>query len=412
MKAIRVHQLGKQYRLGAAAKAERNLTETLLASLKGIANLFRGRSASTTEFWALRDVSFEVEPGEVVGIIGRNGAGKSTLLKLLSQITEPTTGRAELRGRLGSLLEVGTGFHPELTGRENIFLNGSILGMSRAEIQRHFDEIVAFADLEKFLDTPVKRYSSGMYVRLAFAIAAHLQPEILILDEVLAVGDAQFQKKCLNKMKDVSRDGKTVLFVSHDLSAIRRLCKRAILLSQGKLIADGDTDSVASTYLNTEAQLVQPGQRIDLSKLPRRGSKEVIFTGISISGNETEPNAPLRTYAQLNAQLYLEADRERIVDGISLILFDRGGYKLINADTIRLEREWTLKPGENQLHFRIQSLPLQPGIYVLGLWLARRPGTIFDYLEYACEVEVLSALGDEKPRPIGDGVVACEFDVL
>ncbi|MFO0941624.1 MAG: ABC transporter ATP-binding protein [Pirellulales bacterium] len=203
------------------------------------------------EFWALRDVSFDVEQGQVVGVIGRNGAGKSTLLKVLSRITEPTRGRITLRGRVASLLEVGTGFHPELTGRENIFLNGAILGMGRREILRKFEEIVAFAEVEKFLDTPVKRYSSGMYVRLAFAVAAHLEPEILIVDEVLAVGDAHFQKKCLGKLKDVTGHGRTVLFVSHNMAAIKSLCTRAILLSAGKLKESGDVNFVCDKYLQS-----------------------------------------------------------------------------------------------------------------------------------------------------------------
>ena len=213
----------------------------------------RGRQAFQTreveEFWALQDVSFEVKQGEVLGIIGRNGAGKSTLLKILSRITEPTAGRVTLRGRVASLLEVGTGFHPELTGRENIYLNGAILGMSRAEIRRKFDEIVAFAETEKFLDTPVKRYSSGMYVRLAFAVAAHLEPEILVVDEVLAVGDAEFQKKCLGKMSEVARGGRTVLFVSHNLSAVTQLTDRAILLSGGRILQSGRSSVVVQLYL-------------------------------------------------------------------------------------------------------------------------------------------------------------------
>jgi lipopolysaccharide transport system ATP-binding protein len=209
------------------------------------------RAPCSEEFWALRDVNLEIKQGEVVGIIGRNGAGKSTLLKILSRITEPTAGRIHLKGRVASLLEVGTGFHPELTGRENIFLNGAILGMTRLEIKRKFDEIVAFAEIDKFLDTPVKRYSSGMYVRLAFAVAAHLEPEILIVDEVLAVGDASFQKKCLSKMQDVGKNGRTVLFVSHNMPSICRLCERAVLLSEGRVIQDGSMEKVVRGYLNS-----------------------------------------------------------------------------------------------------------------------------------------------------------------
>src|SRR5258706_1479763 len=206
------------------------------------------------KIWALRDVNFEVEPGEVVGIIGRNGAGKSTLLKILSRVTDPTGGRVELYGRLGSLLEVGTGFHPELTGRENVFLNGAILGMRRAEIARKFDEIVAFSEIEKFIDTPVKWYSSGMYLRLAFSVSAHLEPEILILDEVLAVGDTGFQIQCFNKMQEIRRDGRTILFVSHSMQSVNRLCQRAIYLSDGRIVDDGPAKAVADTYLGSGLQ--------------------------------------------------------------------------------------------------------------------------------------------------------------
>jgi len=253
--AIKVEGLGKKYLLRHQATGGRYATfrDVLAEKAK---SLFRTRHSplvtrhSVEEFWALQDVSFEVKPGEVVGIIGRNGAGKSTLLKLLSRITEPTTGQIRLRGRVASLLEVGTGFHPELTGRENIFLNGAVLGMHRSEIRKRFDEIVDFAEVEKFLDTPVKRYSSGMYMRLAFAVAAHLEPEILIVDEVLAVGDAQFQKKCLGKMQDVSlKEGRTVLFVSHQIAAITRLCKQALWLDGGKAKDYGLASLICSGYL-------------------------------------------------------------------------------------------------------------------------------------------------------------------
>jgi len=277
--AISVRSLGKLYQLGerrvgyktlreslaalfshsravASAQAEgRAVAHSAKAEGRAVAHSAKpesravARSAKAETFWALKDVSFDVHRGEIVGIIGRNGAGKSTLLKILSRITDPTTGEVELSGRTGSLLEVGTGFHPELTGRENIFLNGAILGMKRAEIAARFDEIIAFAGTEKFLDTPVKYYSSGMYMRLAFAIAAHLEPEILIVDEVLAVGDAEFQKKCLGKMGDISKSGRTILFVSHNMQAIARLCKRAILLQNGAIVKDGDAAEVTNIYL-------------------------------------------------------------------------------------------------------------------------------------------------------------------
>src|SRR5690242_5907996 len=247
---IRVQDLGKQYHIGGPTSAYSTLRESIMElARKPLRSIRRNGDEST--IWALKDLSFEIAPGEAVGIIGRNGAGKSTLLKILSRITEPTIGRAELYGRVGSLLEVGTGFHPELSGRENIFLNGSILGMTRREIESRFDEIVAFSEIEKFVDTPVKRYSSGMYVRLAFAVAAHLQPEILIVDEVLAVGDYAFQQKCLNKMQDVSTGGRTVLFVSHNMGAISRLCQRCIVLDQGRIVASGPTAEAVQTYMTS-----------------------------------------------------------------------------------------------------------------------------------------------------------------
>ncbi|MGH2414263.1 MAG: ABC transporter ATP-binding protein, partial [Microcystaceae cyanobacterium] len=257
---IRVENLSKKYIIGHQSEersryvtlrdAIANSTKSLVQKIQNPKYKIQNHSE---EFWALKDVSFEVKQGEVIGIIGRNGAGKSTLLKILSRITEPTSGHISLKGRVASLLEVGTGFHPELTGRENIYLNGAILGMSRAEIKRKFDEIVAFAEIEKFLDTPVKRYSSGMYVRLAFAVAAHLEPEILVVDEVLAVGDAAFQKKCLGKMGDVAtQEGRTVLFVSHNMIAITQLCKRSILLKQGKLVEQNVTNKVIQSYFGEQ----------------------------------------------------------------------------------------------------------------------------------------------------------------
>lgn len=247
---IEVDRLGKRYRIGAHKEPYLSLRDEVMKLFSPAARRAR---KNEQEFWALKDISFSVEEGDAVGIIGRNGAGKSTLLKILSQITPPTEGHITMRGRVASLLEVGTGFHPELTGRENIFLNGAILGMSREEIKRKFDEIVAFAEIEKFLDTPVKRYSSGMYVRLAFAVAAHLEPEILVVDEVLAVGDAEFQNKCLGKMDEVAKGGRTVLFVSHNMAAISRLCSKAILLRSGKVEISGSTEDAIARYLEQSA---------------------------------------------------------------------------------------------------------------------------------------------------------------
>lgn len=280
--AIRVEGLGKRYRL--VHGQERVAYKTLRDSVMNfVASPFK-RKGSVEEFWALSDVSFEVQPGEVVGIIGRNGAGKSTLLKVLSRITKPTTGRVEINGRVGSLLEVGTGFHPELTGRENIYLNGSILGMSHKEISKKFDEIVAFAEVEKFLDTPVKRYSSGMYVRLAFAVAAHLEPEILIVDEVLAVGDAAFQEKCIGKMQHVASCGRTVLFVSHQLGSLRKLCTRGVVFEAGRVGSQGRIEESLSYYLKA---IEQNADTDLLRRTDRKGNGQVRLTGVTVRQTHT-----------------------------------------------------------------------------------------------------------------------------
>jgi lipopolysaccharide transport system ATP-binding protein len=277
---IKVEHLSKRYRIGARQRhtsLREALVEMVRAPLDRIGN---GRNSAAENIWALNDVSFTVAPGEVIGIIGRNGAGKSTLLKILARVTKPTKGRVALNGRVGSLLEVGTGFHSELTGRENIYLNGAILGMTREEIKRKFDEIVAFAETDQFLDTPVKHYSSGMIVRLAFAVAAHLEPEILIIDEVLAVGDFAFQKKCLGKMNEVAKAGRTVLFVSHDISAVNALCERAILLHEGSILVTGPTRDVSAHYLDRANKLYSP---ITWADSPRENSDEIQLLSVKMN---------------------------------------------------------------------------------------------------------------------------------
>jgi lipopolysaccharide transport system ATP-binding protein len=280
---IKVEGLSKQYILNKSLELETDLlTSKLLSRLRNIKNATKKKE--TQDFWALKDVSFDVKQGDRVGIIGRNGAGKSTLLKILSRITPPTKGRIELNGRIASLLEVGTGFHPDLSGRENIYLNGSILGMTKSEIDRKFDEIVAFSEVEQFLDTPVKRYSSGMYVRLAFSVAAHLESDVLIVDEVLAVGDSIFQRRCIDKMMAIANDGKTLFFVSHNLSSVSALCDRAILLDKGQLIGDGNVSSTIEKYNNL---YLLKGQKIDLTNIERTtGNQELIFEWIEF---EKEP---------------------------------------------------------------------------------------------------------------------------
>lgn len=296
--AIHCEGLGKQYRIGEREryKALRDtLSDAACAPFRKISSMFKGGKSAPTNahntFWALKDVSFDVKHGEVVGIIGRNGAGKSTLLKILSRITKPTQGHVKINGRVGSLLEVGTGFHPELTGRENIFLNGTILGMKKREIERKFDEIVAFAEIEKFLDTPVKRYSSGMYVRLAFAVAAHLEPEILVVDEVLAVGDMHFQKKCLGKIGEVAKHGRTVLFVSHNMTAVQNLCDRSVWLHEGRVVEDDSTNKVVSNYLRTSFSNLTEREWHDSASAP--GNETVRLRRIAVRPVNGSPNDPI-----------------------------------------------------------------------------------------------------------------------
>jgi len=366
--AIRVEGLGKRYRLNRNAERAgyRTLRESLVDTIS--APFRRKKESSTEDFWALDDVSFEVQPGEVVGIIGRNGAGKSTLLKILSRITKPTKGRVEINGRVGSLLEVGTGFHPELTGRENIYLNGSILGMGRKEIERKFDEIVAFAEVEKFLDTPVKRYSSGMYVRLAFAVAAHLEPEILIVDEVLAVGDAGFQKKCVGKMSDLATIGRTILFVSHQMGAVQSLCTHAIMLNNGSVRSAGAKETVIKNYLAEEHTEFVPEEWNTVNV--GRSRDRAWFTGFSYKSSE--PLAGNHLYPDGPAEFTLEIAAREVIRPlyISLSLLDRFDTPLVKADSVRLPDRFQLREGKNRFRLTIESLHLNPGSYRLSLWLA------------------------------------------
>ena len=329
--AIHVEDLSKQYRIGAHQK-NRNLREALRDAFKApfsrVGKLLRGPAAGVSDLdeaiWALNEVSFEVKQGEAVGIIGRNGSGKSTLLKIISRITEPTKGFAEMRGRMGSLLEVGTGFHPELTGRENIYLNGAILGMNKGEIRQKFDEIVSFSGVEKFIDTPVKHYSSGMYLRLAFAVAAHLEPEILIVDEVLAVGDAQFQKKCLNKMQDVGREGRTVLFVSHNMQAITRLCNRAILLEEGSVLLDGPSHQVVGSYVNEGRRVTALREWRDSVKAP--GGEVARLRAVRVKTEDDH----ITDVVDIRQPVILEMDYEVIKPGRVLLPY----FELFNEEGV------------------------------------------------------------------------------
>ena len=405
---IRAEGIGKRYRLGETISRSDLLTEAISAAAVRPFRRLRGRANGAAadherDFWALRNVSLEVEDGEVLGVIGRNGAGKTTLLKILSRITEPTEGMIDLYGRVGSLLEVGTGFHPELTGRENVYLNGAILGMSRVEIARKFDEIVAFAEVDQFLDTPVKRYSSGMYVRLAFAVAAHLEPEILIVDEVLAVGDVAFQRKCLGKMEDVGREGRTVLFVSHNMAAVSNLCSRAILLEEGRVIAEGATDAVIGRYL----QLSDAEGSVSLHDRPdRQGSGSLRIERIAFfdaSGREIPSVA-------VGAPLTIELDYSGAAPHRNVVValgFDTLlGQRVTKLDTQLAGTELEEIPPAGTIRCSIPAVPFNAGRYHVTVFVSVG-GTIADWVRRAVSLDVVASDFFGSGRSLGtqDGIV-------
>jgi lipopolysaccharide transport system ATP-binding protein len=357
---VQAKGIGKQYRLGANTGGYESLRETLSSFFR------RGGKKSEEEFWALRDVSFDIVPGEAVGIIGRNGAGKSTLLKILARITAPTRGEVVLRGQVASLLEVGTGFHPELSGRENIFLNGAIMGMKAAEIRARFDEIVAFAEVERFLDTPVKRYSSGMYVRLAFAVAAHLTPDVLIVDEVLAVGDAAFQRKCLNRMESVATQGRTVLFVSHNMAAVTRLCRRAILLKAGSIRADDDVHRVVGAYVGgvggdspAEADLTENGRP--------PGSEDVKLLGARIL-SDGQVSAQIDIRKPIDVEIDFQVLQERLALHPAIHVHNEEAQCVfVSSDGFMEDRRRPLPPGRYRKRCRIPGNFLAEGMFSVDI---------------------------------------------
>lgn len=383
---IKVEGLSKLYYLGGSGAAYSTLRETVMEVARKPLRYLRSGNNNSQTLWALKDVSFEVMPGDVVGIIGRNGAGKSTLLKVLSRIVEPTTGRVELYGRVASLLEVGTGFHPELTGRENIFLNGSILGMTRKEIESKFDEIVAFAEVEKFIDTPVKRYSSGMYVRLAFAVAAHLEPEILVVDEVLAVGDASFQKKCLGRMRDVASMGRTVIFVSHNMAAVSSLCSNAMVLWEGKVEYPlGSVEGAVQQYLSQVHKITK--QKL-AERTDRQGNGRVRiddFATFDGQGNELEY---LATGQEVDFRIYYSA-KENNVRNVSVAIglsSNAGGFVSMLGNNIAGESFETIAR-DGYFTCKIKKLPLMPGNYTAGL-IVRSNDVILDWIQQAVTLVV------------------------
>lgn len=418
--AISVEKLSKCYLVGhetARSQGYKTLRETLTHSVRNAGrkalDMARGRQIiqgdEIEEFWALKDVSFDVKRGEVVGIIGRNGAGKSTLLKILSRITEPTKGKATIRGRVASLLEVGTGFHPELTGRENIYLNGAILGMTRREIKRKFDEIVDFAEVEKFLDTPVKRYSSGMYVRLAFAVAAHLEPEILVVDEVLAVGDAQFQTKCLGKMQDVAQGGRTVLIVSHNMPMIKSLCTRTIVLSAGVLVNDTDVESGIQAYLS-DAKSVEGSCSLGDRK-DRMGDGRLRFRDAYLLGTGGAKNV---LYMGEETQIVLEYSTTEPIKkcDISIHIENVWGQVVLRLATRETAVPFNDMGGEGTIICSIPKLALLPGKYYVLLAASVPPAYEYlDYISHAAAFEVVEydIYGSGKVPEFGTFFTECAW---
>ena len=384
--AIRVEKLSKQFKIGVGKVQHNTLRDQIAGGISSIIRSRRSLSGIRTEtFSALTDVSFEVKKGEVVGIIGRNGAGKSTLLKILSRITEPTSGFADIHGRVASLLEVGTGFHPELSGRENIYLNGAILGMKRVEIARKFDDIVDFAEVGQFIDTPVKHYSSGMYVRLAFAVAAHLEPEILLVDEVLAVGDTAFQKKCLGKMGDVARDGRTILFVSHNMAAVASLCSGAHMLAQGRRVCSGNTSDVIAAYLSS-FQLSSRATVLD--RRDRKGNGKVTFTDVEFLSETGTPVEVIQSGQDVVFSVGYKSSETNLRNvEVSVELVAQSGQCMLIMNSEMVGVTFDLIPSTGRFNCRIDRFPLSPGQYHLTLF-CRINGSVADWVQHAALVIV------------------------
>jgi lipopolysaccharide transport system ATP-binding protein len=388
--AIRGEKLGKRYRIGERQRYLA-LRDVLTQAAKAPLRLFRARapkssSNGTGHIWALKDASFEVREGEVVGIIGRNGAGKSTLLKILARVTKPTEGFAKIRGRMGSLLEVGTGFHGELTGRENVYLSGAILGMKKREIVRKFDEIVAFAEVEKFIDTPLKHYSTGMQMRLAFAVAAHLEPEVLLVDEVLAVGDAEFQKKCLGKMDEVSRGGRTILFVSHNMGAITRICPRSTWLDGGRIVRSGPSCEVVAEYqsrfLKARAEWARP--KLD------RDPKEFRFLGVKLENNDCQLVNVFTSDESVNVEIRYEVTRSLVACQIGTRIYGADGVVVFSTSDADYAGVSALPkhPGSYRTRFTIPSKFLRPGTYYITLGAHMPSRYVYDLVEDAVVFEI------------------------
>ncbi len=397
--------LGKRYRRGLTVDA--GLRHAMERFVKSPLSAFRKKDET---FWALKDVSLEVHEGEVLGLIGRNGAGKTTLLKILSRITKPTTGWAEIRGRVGSLLEVGTGFHPELTGRENTFLSGAILGMGKSEIARKFDEIVAFAELEKFIDTPVKHYSSGMYVRLAFAVAAHLEPEILLVDEVLAVGDITFQKKCLGKMGDVARAGRTVVLVSHNMAAINALSTRVVMMKDGGIVFNGPTSEATTRYYSESLEVAEGGASL-LDRV-REGNGKARFSAVSIQALGPSGRVDVAyPGCDLEVEFEIECRAEITGANAAMIFYDMNGYRVIDTNTAQKGEFVSMAAGQRaRARFLLHDVLLKPGKYFVGLFLGRDMMEVIDHLEHAITLDIAEGEETSQHVRIFPGLYLCRFE--
>lgn len=385
---LRAERLSKMYHIGRREERPDSLREAVVAGFKvPWQRLRRGGAASDRDedvIWALKDVSFEVERGEVLGVIGRNGAGKSTLLKILSQITEPTRGRAEIHGRVGSLLEVGTGFHQELTGRENVYLSGAVLGMTRSEIEQKFDEIVAYSGVEKFIDTPIKRFSIGMKVRLGFAVAAHLEPEIMLIDEVLAVGDASFQKKCIGKMSSISREGRTILFVSHDMTAIQSLCTRCLLIDRGQVLFDGSSGEAVKRYLQAQAKR---GEVTFGPETARTGSGLARLTGATVFDEKGRPMSAIGVGDGFTVKLDFKAV-ERIADpSFDFLIHDSFGQRLATLSTRITHGTMPDITDDGSVFVHVDRFDALPGLYYLTVGISTFDGEV-DLIDNALEIEV------------------------
>jgi lipopolysaccharide transport system ATP-binding protein len=384
---IKVENLSKQYRIGARQASFPTLRDSIANAFRAPLAKFRRNGESANTIWALKDINFEVAPGEVVGVIGRNGAGKSTLLKILSRITEPTSGRADIYGRVGSLLEVGTGFHHELSGRENIYLNGAILGMKRNEIGRRFDEIVSFAEIENFIDTPVKHYSSGMYMRLAFAVAAHLEPEVLLVDEVLAVGDVGFQKKCLGKMRDVGRQGRTVLLVSHNMGAVLNLCERVILITNGQVQYEGQTYEGVNSYHQLGYAMCEG--EVDLSFHPARRPEALpLLKTIRLLDGSGAPKGRFMAGEKMMIEFTFDPVIHLANPQFGVGVEDSQGSRIFAVATYLANSQLPPLRGPCKVTCHIEELILAPGRYILSLSAGEPDNTLLDALECAVAFEV------------------------